>query len=513
MNQTAVQELKNRLTNAFSLSDQDKRSLDESLNSVPDGVPALVLFVLGVLAIYLISIGLFVVSIIIGIFIINDCGRKLTFTDRQLEILAKVIGERFYKNRLLRLHQQLPNLPLASLKSIDSHIVSHIVFIDGNNKFPFLLLGSSHRKRTSSIQSRAERLEEQVGLTQRSSWRVEEPKAATQLDYSNAYEICPGVLLKIVECRIECRCDFRIERNEMAPHQVGWLFRLAIDTVPEISMDDITVRQYGSTKEFLFRREYLDSGTISYVSSKRSNRNQLSRPESRSNIVNRNSSQPVTGVGNSDYYANNLAKAGSSNSSVNSPKQNVTSSSNSSTKKIIESGKGTNNKAAGTGSKTGISDGRSERGFKAKSISLSSIVGRTKVLISELIEARREVEFLAMKTVMQYEKAQGRKPYDVSKQNLGFDILSRDIQNQERKIEVKGFKTIGTVVLTENEKNIACNTDATYYLYVVENCSASGKKRIVIRQNIKLVELEEQPSKYFISTERLDRVAQYINLS
>jgi hypothetical protein len=46
----------------------------------------------------------------------------------------------------------------------------------------------------------------------------------------------------------------------------------------------------------------------------------------------------------------------------------------------------------------------------------------------------------------------------------------------------------------------------------VENCLASEKKRIIIRQNIKPSELEEQASKYLISAERLERVGQYADL-
>ena len=53
-----------------------------------------------------------------------------------------------------------------------------------------------------------------------------------------------------------------------------------------------------------------------------------------------------------------------------------------------------------------------------------------------------EVERIAMETVMSSEKEQGRTPYDVSKDNLGYDIRSVASDESRRYIEVKGAQTV-----------------------------------------------------------------------
>ncbi len=87
-----------------------------------------------------------------------------------------------------------------------------------------------------------------------------------------------------------------------------------------------------------------------------------------------------------------------------------------------------------------------------------------------------ETEAVAMRVVMDYERAQGRQVYDVHEQNLGYDITSLDLRSGElRLIEVKGISgPTGTVLLTPNERRVAEDRRDCYWLYVVTDCDGSA---------------------------------------
>jgi len=84
-------------------------------------------------------------------------------------------------------------------------------------------------------------------------------------------------------------------------------------------------------------------------------------------------------------------------------------------------------------------------------------------------EMRKRIEDLAMRAVMQTEERMGRKPRDVSDENLGWDIESREPQTGELLfIEVKGrFHLADSVTLTRNELLAALNTPGRFILAIV----------------------------------------------
>ncbi len=80
----------------------------------------------------------------------------------------------------------------------------------------------------------------------------------------------------------------------------------------------------------------------------------------------------------------------------------------------------------------------------------------------------RRIEQLAMAAVMAAEQRAGRLPVDVSAQNLGYDIESRDPETGRlRLIEVKGRRAdADTITVTKNELLVALNKRQDYYLAV-----------------------------------------------
>ena len=96
----------------------------------------------------------------------------------------------------------------------------------------------------------------------------------------------------------------------------------------------------------------------------------------------------------------------------------------------------------------------------------------------------REVERLAMEKVMQFEREQGFVPRDISAENRGYDIESRDPKTDRlRFIEVKGrVKDAVTVTVTKNEILTSLNRPEAYVLAIVFVASGAAETPIYLRQ-------------------------------
>jgi len=92
----------------------------------------------------------------------------------------------------------------------------------------------------------------------------------------------------------------------------------------------------------------------------------------------------------------------------------------------------------------------------------------------------KKIEKIAMKEAMRYEYERGWKPEDVSEQNRGFDILSREPKTGiVRFIEVKGRAEVGEIILSKHEYETAERLKKDYWLYVVFNCATKPKLRLM----------------------------------
>ncbi len=98
--------------------------------------------------------------------------------------------------------------------------------------------------------------------------------------------------------------------------------------------------------------------------------------------------------------------------------------------------------------------------------------------ISRDMISDKEIERIGMEIAMGYEKNQGRKPEDVSKENLGFDLRSKG-DGETRYIEVKARKNEGQVALTCNEWFKAKRFKEQYWLYVVAKATTSPTLYII----------------------------------
>ncbi|HNR65969.1 MAG TPA: DUF3883 domain-containing protein, partial [Atribacterota bacterium] len=119
-----------------------------------------------------------------------------------------------------------------------------------------------------------------------------------------------------------------------------------------------------------------------------------------------------------------------------------------------------------------------------------------------------EIEKIGMKVAMEHEIKNGRKPEDVSSENLGFDIRSTDKAGSVRYIEVKARAKVGSVALTQNEWFKAKRFKDDYYLYVVLNASNEAKL-YVIRNPAETIKPEEKVEvvRYIITLDNIKEKA------
>jgi len=101
---------------------------------------------------------------------------------------------------------------------------------------------------------------------------------------------------------------------------------------------------------------------------------------------------------------------------------------------------------------------------------------------------QREVELAAMRIVLDYERARGWEPNDISDQRgPGFDIRSLGPADSAtgirpvRRIEVKGRQAGGTIVMGRNEWIKARQLGESYWLYVVWNPTEPNASPVLIQ--------------------------------
>ena len=133
----------------------------------------------------------------------------------------------------------------------------------------------------------------------------------------------------------------------------------------------------------------------------------------------------------------------------------------------------------------------------------------TQITIQDKMYNDPAVEEAGMKSSMQYEKNAGRNPKDVSKDNLGFDIKSKDKNGDFRYIEVKARSGEGTVVLTRNEWFKAQHLGDDFYLYVVWNALKDPNSEPKIFKNpAKNLSVSHKVVRFFISPEEIREKAE-----
>lgn len=107
----------------------------------------------------------------------------------------------------------------------------------------------------------------------------------------------------------------------------------------------------------------------------------------------------------------------------------------------------------------------------------------------------KNIEMIGMEMSMEYERMEGRHPEDVSAENLGFDVRSKDDNGPTRYIEVKARKDEGLIALTLNEWFKAKRFKDHYWLYVVANAAINPSLYII-----------QNPAEFLNASEEVDVV-------
>ena len=138
------------------------------------------------------------------------------------------------------------------------------------------------------------------------------------------------------------------------------------------------------------------------------------------------------------------------------------------------------------------------------SLSTPKILGVAAVLpkipTDDTLKEDKEIEEIGMKIAMEFEISQGRKPIDVSTQNLGFDIRSESPDGTLRYIEVKARAREGKIALTPNEWLMAHRLGNEYWLYIITNATKNPELYTVQDPAAKLKPEEEiEVVRYIVS--------------
>lgn len=116
-----------------------------------------------------------------------------------------------------------------------------------------------------------------------------------------------------------------------------------------------------------------------------------------------------------------------------------------------------------------------------------------------------DVEAQGMKIAMKYEEDAGRTPEDISKENLGFDVRSTDIDKNIRYIEVKARAGQGRIAMSRNEWYQAHQLGDSYYLYVVWDAKTPDAKLAIIQNPAKTLDVEEEVVRYMVSKDEIQK--------
>ena len=156
---------------------------------------------------------------------------------------------------------------------------------------------------------------------------------------------------------------------------------------------------------------------------------------------------------------------------------------------------------------------------KITSIQTPRVVGVAAVIpgpVPRVIEEGRggdntTVEMAAMGVAMDYERAHGRTPQDVSKTGVGYDVRSEALDGEVRYVEVKGHAATGDVTLYYTEWQMAHRMRGEFFIYEVNHALTEPELWITQDPVGKGIEATERVVEYHIKSDELRSVAQPAN--
>lgn len=256
------------------------------------------------------------------------------------------------------------------------------------------------------------------------------------------YELTPEISFSVDQLFVSMKCDFRVVRSEFDLSEVASIFRTTIDTVPYLDSSYVKIRQWSSTKNFIWGQNDLGKEVLLLLENKR-----------------------------------------------RKPKQS---------RKTF--------KTASSNERYEISVDRSSQNRFAPKITLApksrlvTLFKTNKVeKLLDSLQKKVRSEITAMAIAKEYEFHNGRTPKDVSAQNLGYDLESSATNDEKLKIEVKGLDTTGDVLLTANEIRAAEEHGDQYFVYIVDYCSGESEQKLYRLKGINRADLKERIVNYGFS--------------
>lgn len=268
-----------------------------------------------------------------------------------------------------------------------------------------------------------------------------------------------GVFIDYTKVLVSIKCDFRIIRTHLTKEQVSWVFNEIGNVCTGIDPKNIKVVQYSSTKRIVFGSDFIESGILTLLQTRRINTSRSQSP-----IVQRAAILPEKTIPPSSPLAKkpsgSLNDAPDKTPTRECETQEIAPSSPESAKPY---------KLPLGQSKMSPIDSL----IQPLANRFQSFVSKGKGLRHSKVSKIIEVE--AMRAVINYEKARGQKVKNVSNIYCGYDLESTGPEGFKA-IEVKGKGRSGDIILTANEWRIAKDLKKDYYLYIVEHIFSKEHK-------------------------------------
>lgn len=161
------------------------------------------------------------------------------------EALSNCVSEWLEKNYYSRLKTNLSNLNFKSLRELNCNFTHKVYFESLSKTFEKGLIIENYDRAIHLIGNRA---------------------ASTQ---PVIYELTPEICFSVDELFVSMKCDFRVIRSEFENFEIASIFKTTIDAVPFIEPSNVRIKQWSSSKKFIFGQNDLGEETLLYLELKR----------------------------------------------------------------------------------------------------------------------------------------------------------------------------------------------------------------------------------------------------
>lgn len=451
----SIDSIKESVRSLLCQTEADRESLDASYNAISNGFPPMLVGSVWLVAAASLLCGQVLVAVVVGAVALHDLAKKNAFDVNRLRVIADTVNNYIISTTLVDLRTKLSNIPLKSLRELNCTV-------DFLVAFPLSKTAFSRYKSTA------------ISLDGRDLGRP----------ISGGQEVVPNVVILYDRAHVSLKCDFRVIKEPLQQPEADLFLDTVMKLLPGLASDRVLVEQFSSTRRFLFSRQQ------EMITQKP---DAVARPSTETRLDRKVAPADVSSAEKQEQIRLKMQEA-SFTPVVNG---------------LRETERPESLKRDCIVNPVVLEESRQTEAEPTHRDDEKAPMKPSGVLLQFLNERRRETEIRAMDVAMKFEQAAGRSVEDVSKENLGFDVLSTK-DSDVRRIEVKGLAATGNVIITQNEVQCARQNSDSFWLYIIDNCDHRSNSKLYALKNLSQLELRTQTVDYEISMSQLNAHAEIL---